>query len=78
MEIGIEILLLIIGGLLSLFVLLGRLFWNRIFSAHDKLEERVLKLESSAVTHDDLQRLENKLDQMINRLDRVFERLSQR
>lgn len=47
-------------------------------SAHKELENRVRILEKDTVTHDDLRRLENKIDehykQITDRLDRILER----
>lgn len=47
-------------------------------SAHRDLEGRVRVLEKDSVTHDDLRRLESKIDehnrQVTERLDRILER----
>lgn len=73
-----EVLSWIINAVFAVALLVGRMTFNRHVHKSDEIESRLRKLEKDSVTHDDLRRLESKIDdhhrQISDRLDRILER----
>lgn len=73
-----EVLSWIINAVFALALLVGRMTFTRSIQKQDEMEQRLRNLEKDSVTHDDLRRLESKIDehykQITDRLDRILER----
>jgi hypothetical protein len=68
----------VVNAVFAIALLVGRITYGRSIQKQDDLEHRVRALEKDSVTHDDLRRIENKMDdftkQVTERLDRILER----
>lgn len=70
----------VINAIFAIALLVGRMTFNRSMQKQDDLERRLRLLEKDSVTHEDLRRIESKMDnftkQVTDRLDRILERHS--
>lgn len=73
-----QILSWIINAIFAIALLVGRLTFSRSMQKQDEMEKRIRSLERNSVTHEDLRRIEGKIDehnrQVTDRLDRILER----
>lgn len=58
----------LLGTVLTLSLFFGSFTMKRSAARQDKLEERLRKLEKESVTHQDLQRIEDKIDKLLDRM----------
>lgn len=64
----------LINAVFAVALLIGRMTFKRHIDKQDALELRIRQLEKDSVTHNDLQRIEDKFDKLVDRLDRILER----
>ncbi len=68
----------IINAIFAVALLIGRMTFIRSMQKQDDIEERLRTLERDSVTHEDLRRIEQKMDEqhrhITDRLERMLER----